>query len=166
MTVPPAGSKTFFQQKWLAKSMTRAFHGNQIREGQWERMFDRRLPGVVPMDYRVLARTDGSDQAAGRGSGLQRKPNERPDTVARGGRGARDAKDGSDRRARESDDTPKTTPYMQMTYWPTERRLDSAIWRSLFASSVKQARQFVVHGFVRVNGKPVRATNAMQDDQS
>jgi len=145
MTVPPASNKTFFQQKWNAKSMTRAFHGTQIREGQWERMFDRRLPAVVPMDYRVLARTDGSDQAAGRGSGLQQR------------RGSRSEQEGEDD-ARTSG-PPKTTPYMQMTYWPTERRLDSAIWRSLFASSVNQARQFVVHGFVKVNGKPVRATS-------
>ncbi|GAB7342314.1 hypothetical protein MBLNU457_g0544t1 [Dothideomycetes sp. NU457] len=153
MTVPFASNKTFFQQKWLAKSMTRAFHGNQIREGQWERMFDRRLPGVVPMDYRLLARTDGSDQAAGRGSGLQKRPGQRPDPPARDPRGG---EDGEARRAREESDVPKTTPYMQMTYWPTERRLDSAIWRSLFASSVKQARQFVVHGFVKVNGKPMQ----------
>lgn len=132
MTVPPAANKTFFQQKWLAKSMTRAFHGNQIREGQWTRMFDRRLPAVVPMDHRILAKTDGSDQAAGRGSGLDKDPN---------GEKKRD---------------PPKTPYMHMTYWPTERRLDTAIWRSLFSSSARQARQFVVHGFVKVNGKTVR----------
>ncbi|TKA73786.1 hypothetical protein B0A49_05136, partial [Cryomyces minteri] len=45
------------------------------------------------------------------------------------------------------------TPYMHMVYHPTERRLDTAIWRALFASSTRQARQFVVHGFVKVNGK-------------
>jgi len=125
--------KTFFQQKWSAKSMTRAFHGNQIREGQWEGMFDRRLPAVVPMNIKVLATTDGSAQAAGRGSGLDIDP----------------------RGIERSPRAPQKTPYMQMTYWPTERRLDTAIWRSLFASSVSQARQFVVHGFVKVNGKPV-----------
>lgn len=47
------------------------------------------------------------------------------------------------------------TPYMNMTFWPTERRLDTAIWRALFASSTRQARQFVVHGWVKVNGKQV-----------
>ncbi len=45
---------------------------------------------------------------------------------------------------------------MNMVYAPTERRLDTAIFRSLFASSTRQARQFVVHGAVRVNGKRVR----------
>ena len=47
-------------------------------------------------------------------------------------------------------------PYMNMVYAPTERRLDTAIFRALFASSTRQARQFVVHGFVKVNGKKVR----------
>jgi ribosomal protein S4 len=51
--------------------------------------------------------------------------------------------------------TPPMTPYMQMTYYPLERRLDTAIFRALFASSVRQARQFVVHGLVKVNGKKV-----------
>lgn len=38
-----------------------------------------------------------------------------------------------------------------------ERRLDNVIFRSLFASSIQQARQMVVHGHVEVNGKIVRA---------
>jgi len=146
--------------------MTRAFHGNQIREGQWERMFDRRLPAVVPMDYRILARTDGSDQAAGRGSGLQLRSSD-PSEQEGGDETSRIGDEKSrrgDEKSRDSrDEGPKTTPYMQMTYWPTERRLDSAIWRSLFASSVNQARQFVVHGFVKVNGKPVRLTDRRRD---
>ena len=100
-------------------------------------MFDRRLPAVVPMDYKLLARTDGSEQAAGRGSGLN---------IAK-------RKDASDRSERER--PPQRTPYMHMTYFPTERRLDTAVWRALFASSARQARQFVVHGFVKVNGKKV-----------
>jgi len=100
-------------------------------------MFDRRLPAVVPMDYKLLARTDGSEQAQGRGSGL---------IVTK-------KKDDSDRSERER--PPQRTPYMHMTYFPTERRLDTAVWRALFASSARQARQFVVHGSVKVNGKKV-----------
>ena len=96
-------------------------------------MFDRRLPAVVPMDYRYLAQHDGSEMAHGRGSGEDNRPVD-------------DSDRGRDRRK------PKT-PYMHMTFHPLERRLDTAIWRALFASSTKQARQFVVHGAVRVNGK-------------
>jgi len=47
----------------------------------------------------------------------------------------------------------KHIPHMSMVYAPTERRLDVAIWRALFASSARQARQFVTHGKVKVNGK-------------
>ena len=82
------------------------------------------------MDFKALAERDGSEQAAGRGSGLEAPP---------------------DQKARPY---PKT-PYLNMTYAPTERRLDTAIFRALFASSTRQARQFVVHGYVKVNGKQV-----------
>lgn len=152
MRTPFASSKTFFQQKWTAKALTRAYHGEQIREGQWTRMFDRRLPAVVPMDYRVLARTDGSDQAAGRGSGLDLQPPASGDDKD----ATNDKDDGSGGAGGRKRNAQKSkTPYMNMTYHPTERRLDTAIFRSLFASSTRQARQFVVHGFVKVNGKKV-----------
>src|SRR5689334_25343279 len=36
-----------------------------------------------------------------------------------------------------------------------ERRLDNVVWRAGLASSRSQARQLVLHGHVRVNGKKV-----------
>jgi ribosomal protein S4 len=42
-------------------------------------------------------------------------------------------------------------------YQGVERRLDTVIFRSLFASSIQQARQLVVHGHVEVNGNKVLA---------
>jgi ribosomal protein S4 len=108
--------------------MTRGYHSPQVREKSWERTFDRRMPAVVPMDYRYLAQHDGSEMALGRGSGLE-GPGERRD------------------RRRQK------TPYMNMAFHPLERRLDTAIFRALFASSTNQARQMVVHGAVKVNGK-------------
>lgn len=86
------------------------------------------MPAVVPMDHKYLAQYDGSEQGAGRGMGAESQDKTR---------------------------IPPMTPYMQMTYYPLERRLDTAIFRALFASSVRQARQFVVHGLVKVNGKKV-----------
>lgn len=136
MATPFAAVKTYFQQKWLAKSLSRAYHGPHIREGIWTRMFDRRLPAVVPMDHRYLAEKDGSEHAGGRGLGWDRMLK-------------RDE-------LKKKEKIPEKTPYMQMAYHPMERRLDMAIWRALFASSTKQARQFVVHGWVKVNGKKVR----------
>ncbi|KAK2827841.1 hypothetical protein FQN49_007290 [Arthroderma sp. PD_2] len=118
--------------------MARAYHGEVVREGQWERMFSRRLRAVVPMDARYLASNDGSAESAGRGSGVTLPP----------------------KRGRTEESTsrfnPKPTPYMQMTFAPLERRLDTAIFRALFASSTRQARQFVIHGAVTVNGKKMQ----------
>ncbi|PGH32971.1 hypothetical protein GX50_04185 [[Emmonsia] crescens] len=126
--IPHTSSKTFFQQKWIAKSLARTYHGEQVRESQWEKMFSRRLRSVVPMDANYLARNDGASESAGRGSGLE-------------GVGPRKA---------------PLTPHMQMTFAPLERRLDVAIFRAMFASSTRQARQFVIHGYVTVNGKKMR----------
>lgn len=138
MRDPFTSFNTFFQQKWQAKSLTRGFHGNQVREQKWQLMFDRRLPAVVPMDYKKLAGSDGALQSAGRGTGV----------------------DGLT--LNEAKKSPKETPYMHMTYWPIERRLDTAVWRALFASSALQARQFVVHGWVKVNGKKVCGKSTLE----
>lgn len=134
MTVPFSASRTYFQQKWTAKAQTRAYHGEQIKEKQWQQMFSRVTNAVVPMNPDFLASNDGSAQAAGRGSGLE---------IEEGANYGFKA-------------PPKRSPYMQMVYAPTERRLDTAIFRALFASSARQARQFVTHGQVKVNGKKVR----------
>ena len=122
--------RSFFQQKWTAKSITRAYHGETVREKMWTRMFRRTMRSVVDFDPSQLAKNDGSQYATGRGSGLDRAEGE----VARPRPG---------------------TPYLNMVYAPLERRLDTAVFRALFASSTRQARQFVVHGHVKVNGKEV-----------
>ena len=80
------------------------------------------------MDAEYLAANDGSVESAGRGSGLETSGKQ---------------------------SWTSSIPYMQMTFAPMERRLDTAIFRAMFASSARQARQFVVHGAVRVNGKQV-----------
>lgn len=130
-------SQTYYQQKWKAKSATRAYHGEHIREKQWQRMFTPRLNAVIPMDHKYLAENDGSELAAGRGSGLQEKP-------------VHDMREGERSQTRQ-----RPIPYMHMTYAPIERRLDMAIFRSLFSSSARQARQMVIHGQVKVNGQKV-----------
>ncbi|KAK3943857.1 hypothetical protein QBC46DRAFT_376444 [Diplogelasinospora grovesii] len=144
--MPRIIQKTFFQQKWIAKALTRGYHGEHIKERQWERMFSRRLLSVVNMDPKYMARHDGSEQAAGRGSGLE-LPLQGRQRAEQGVRPVEVARNGGQRATK----TP--TPYMQMTYAPMERRLDVAVFRALFASSARQARQFVVHGAVKVNGK-------------
>lgn len=44
------------------------------------------------------------------------------------------------------------TPFLLQTYAVLEKRLDFAVFRALLASSVRQARQFILHGNVFVNG--------------
>jgi ribosomal protein S4 len=148
--IPKMLPRTFFQQKWAAKAMMRAYHGEHVREREWTRMFKRRLDTVVNMDPEYMAKYDGSEQATGRGSGRHTKG-----PVARFGDN------------KLLGDIP--TPYMQMAFAPMERRLDIAIFRAMFASSARQARQLVIHGAVKVNGVKVRAprdedtkTEAMQ----
>jgi ribosomal protein S4 len=147
--IPDWLNMTFFQQKWKAKAMTRGYHGEHIREGKWERMFSRRLLSVVDMDPEYMAKHDGSEQAAGRGSGKSGMTPLNTGTMPEVF-GQRNNKEG------------EMTPYMQMTYAPMERRLDIAVFRALFASSARQARQFVVHGAVKVNGVKVRAQVALE----
>jgi ribosomal protein S4 len=91
------------------------------------------MQAVVPMDHRYLAEHDGSELAAGRGSGK-----EKPLRIEK-------IRFGKNK-----------IPFMNMTYAPIERRLDMAIWRALFASSARQARQFCIHGKVKVNGQKVQ----------
>jgi ribosomal protein S4 len=146
--------KTFFQQKWYAKKVMRAYHGEHIKEGQWERMFSRRFNSVVNMDPKYMAKYDGSEQAAGRGSGTQ---------MMTAIEEAAAAKTELEYTYKQQSNlrTKAPTPYMQMVFAPMERRLDIAIFRALFASSARQARQFVVHGSVKVNGKKVRLIPAL-----
>lgn len=120
--------QNFFKQKWVAKSELRSYHGEHVREKQWQKMFTRRLDSVVPMNAAYLAINNGSIESAGRGAGVSRRVKTKG--LLR-------------------------TPHMLQTFAPLERRLDVAVFRALFASSARQARQFVIHGAVTVNGKPV-----------
>ncbi|OAA68999.1 30S ribosomal subunit S4 [Cordyceps fumosorosea ARSEF 2679] len=143
---------TFFQQKWAAKSRARAYHGEHIPEKKWVRLFSPRLMSAVDMPPEYLAAHDGSEQAAGRGSGLStlnvdaQKYSRVPVPVVKQEK-ITQPNDLISRQVHEM------TPYMQMTFAPLERRLDTAIFRAMFATSVRQARQFVLHGAVKVNGK-------------
>ncbi|KAF4998347.1 hypothetical protein FGRMN_3227 [Fusarium graminum] len=159
---PVKGRATFFQQKWAAKSKTRGYHGEHVSEKKWVRLFSRRLLSAVDLPPEYLAANDGAEQAAGRGSGLATsnvtaetysrvpKPSESvrsPSHPAQRSRGFGDVNE------MLSQHFQNMTPYMQMTFAPLERRLDTAVFRAMFASSVRQARQFIIHGAVKVNGK-------------
>lgn len=50
-------------------------------------------------------------------------------------------------------------PLMMQTYAVLEKRLDFAIFRAMFASSIRQARQFIIAKLVKVNGVVIRHPN-------
>ncbi|KAJ4387169.1 hypothetical protein N0V93_007758 [Gnomoniopsis smithogilvyi] len=176
-TIPNFIRRTFFQQKWTAKALTRAYHGEHIKEQKWQRMFDRRLRSVVDMNPRYMAHNDGAEQATGRGSGrdtiraedvtpwhaegLERK------FKLRGGLSKAlsplvdktevdyDPKKNRTFAETNVQESQNPTPYMNMSFAPIERRIDVAIFRAMFASSTRQARNMVIHGKVKVNGQPM-----------
>ncbi|KAF3904885.1 hypothetical protein ABW20_dc0107150 [Dactylellina cionopaga] len=129
---PSTANRTFYQQKFKAKQETRRFHGEYLTERKWNSMFRHTLRGVVRMNPAEMAANDGSAAVAGRGQGLDIAP-----ALRRGGR---------------LDGHEAPIPFAQMTFAPLERRLDTAVYRSLFASSVRQARMMCLHGKVFVNG--------------
>ncbi|RCK58993.1 37S ribosomal protein NAM9, mitochondrial [Candida viswanathii] len=97
--------KTMFQQKWAAKSETRKYHGEHIREKQFKNVvFDKKLESYSQLDASL--------------------------------RGHRKA----------------PTPITLQAFANLEKRLETALFRSMFVSSLRQARQFVIGGFVKVNG--------------
>ncbi|CCH40758.1 37S ribosomal protein NAM9, mitochondrial [Wickerhamomyces ciferrii] len=51
------------------------------------------------------------------------------------------------------------TPVLLQTYAVLEKRLDFALFRAMFASSVRQARQFILHGNVFVNDVKITQPN-------
>lgn len=154
---------TFFQMKWNAKARSRGYHGEHIAEKKWKRLFSHRLQSAVDLPPKYLAEHDGSEQAAGRGSGVSTNTitAEKYSHLARLSNKER-ITHGNQRKGRRpnpehllAERHSEMTPYMQMSYAPLERRLDMAVFRALFASSVRQARQFIIHGAVEVNGKKV-----------
>lgn len=175
-TIPNFIRRTFFQQKWTAKALARAYHGEHIKEQKWQRMFDRRLRSVVDMNPRYMARNDGAEQATGRGSGRDtvrredvtpwHEQNQKRQFKLRGGLNkvlsplvddteVEYASSGDTVNETNTQESAEPTPYMNMSFAPIERRIDVAIFRAMFASSTRQARNMVVHGKVKVNGLPV-----------
>ncbi|EDK45169.1 conserved hypothetical protein [Lodderomyces elongisporus NRRL YB-4239] len=101
--------KTMYQQKWTAKSETRAYHGEHLKEKRFKKvLFDPELKTYSQLDASLKG-----------------------EAVA-------------------------PTPITLQTYAALEKRLEFAVFRSMFASSVRQARQFILGGFVKVNGVKIR----------
>lgn len=56
----------------------------------------------------------------------------------------------------DKEDRAKLPPIQSIMFGELERRVDVVVFRSLFASSIWNARQLTVHGHVKVNGVAVQ----------
>lgn len=100
--------QTLYQQKWMAKQETRAYHGEHLPEGRWKTLFTPSLQSVAQMDATL--------------------------------------------KGKQVADTPMTL----QTYAVLEKRLEFALFRAMFALSIRQARQFILGGHVQVNGVTIK----------
>lgn len=126
-------NRTLFQQRWTAKALIRAYHGDFIPEKTFKRWY---LPATLP-DVRPRVQTTNKaslllDEFSGRMDQLER----------------------AERRKKEEDEK-GLAPVGSLMMAEVERRIDVFIFRCCFASSVYEARRLVIHGHVLLNGKKV-----------
>ncbi|KAI0031329.1 hypothetical protein K488DRAFT_52337 [Vararia minispora EC-137] len=124
-------NKTLFQQRWLSKKLLRAYHGDFVNEKAFKRWYlPRMLPDVRPV--RPLVYKDEIGTFAGNAK----------------------TTDAQDKLRREAEDGKETelAPVGSLMLTEIERRLDVLIHRACLASSVYDARRFIVHGYVYLNG--------------
>jgi hypothetical protein len=131
-------SMTLYQQRWKARRLIRGYHGDHIGTTAFERWY---LPPSLPSIHSSTSSTqnntsslskwiEGKERAGGR---------TKDDSLAK-------------KKAEEG-----MAPVGTMMFSEVERRLDVLVFRSCFASSVWQAKAFVVGGKVKLNGNVVSA---------
>ncbi|KAK4056718.1 hypothetical protein OIO90_002270 [Microbotryomycetes sp. JL221] len=129
-------SKTLFQQKWKAKQLVRAYHGDWLQEQKFKRHY---LPDSLPP---IVAPTASSSSAPPSSSRTSSRPGPR-------------------RSPQEVAVDSQKVPLASMMFSTLERRLDTVVFRCCFAHSVYRARQMVIHGNVKLNGRRVSDPNIM-----
>lgn len=128
-------TKTLFQQRWAAKQLVRAYHGDYINEKTFKRWY---LPANLP-DVRS---TSGKDDLlsltkwANRMYSVEREIKRREEEASKG-----------------------LAPVGSLMFSEVERRIDVVIFRSCLAHSVYEARRMVVHGNVLLNGRKHQNAN-------
>ncbi|KAK4684504.1 hypothetical protein P7C73_g5673, partial [Tremellales sp. Uapishka_1] len=126
---------TLFQQRWRAKQLSRGYHGDHIGQTKFERWY---LPESLPSIHESSTPASSiSKWVEGREKNGGRRDREKTSSAA--GR----------------------APVGTMMFSQVERRLDVLVFRSCFATSVWQARSYVVHGKVKLNGEIVRNPNTL-----
>jgi ribosomal protein S4 len=135
-------SDTLFQQRWRAKAVVRAYHGDFINEKTFKRWY---LPSTLP-DVRPRQRALEDSNAS-----VEAKKDlafaMRGESVAR------------EERRKEEEEEKGLAPVGSLMFAEVERRIDVFIFRACLAHSVYEARRLVIHGDVMLNGKKHQNAN-------
>ncbi|KAF9787989.1 hypothetical protein BJ322DRAFT_1046351 [Thelephora terrestris] len=129
-------TKTLFQQRWAAKQLVRAYHGDYINEKSFKRWYlPANLPDVRPAssakdDLLLLTKW------ANKTSAVEKEIKRREEEASKG-----------------------LAPVGSLMFSEVERRIDVVIFRSCLAHSVYEARRMVVHGNVLLNGRKHQDAN-------
>ncbi|KAF8483403.1 hypothetical protein DFH94DRAFT_721516 [Russula ochroleuca] len=133
--------KSLFQQRWIAKRLIRAYHGDFINEKTFKRWY---LPTTLPD---VRPRRGQTEDYATELNKWAKSPN----AVEKDAKVRRKEIDGE-----EQEELP---PVGSLMFSEVERRIDVVIFRACLAHSVYDARRMVVHGQVLLNGKKHQNAN-------
>ncbi|KAH8823336.1 nam9 protein [Flagelloscypha sp. PMI_526] len=157
--------KTLFQQRWLARKLVRAYHGDHIKEGQFKKWYlPDTLPDVRPnranwpaefgeqgdlkLDRRLIERY------------AQRDVNDPTwDEDKDGVNGVTDKLEELAHDDGNQQHTKGLAPVSSLMFSEVERRIDVLVFRACFAENVWEARRLVTHGHVKLNGKEHRNSN-------
>ncbi|EJD48052.1 alpha-L RNA-binding motif-containing protein [Auricularia subglabra TFB-10046 SS5] len=119
---------TLFQQRWLSKKLLRAYHGDYINEKIFKRWY---LPSILPdVRDRIKDSTANTLAFANRQADLEKIEKLQRDI-----------------------DKQAHAPVGSLMWSEVERRMDTVIFRACLTHSVYHAREMVIHGHVKLNGK-------------
>lgn len=125
--------ETLFQQRWTAKRLIRGYHGDYINEKIFKRYY---LPDTLP-DVRPRKRAIGDDKSELAAFALRTEQLEKEE------------------KKEKERDKKGLAPVGSLMLAEIERRIDVFLFRCCFAPSVYEARRYVIHGHVLLNGKKV-----------
>jgi len=129
-------TKSLYQQRWAAKQLVRAYHGDYINEKMFKRWY---LPANLP-DVRSASSSGGDllllTKWANKSYSVEKEIKKREEETSGG-----------------------LAPVGSLMFSEVERRIDVVIFRSCLAYSVYEARRMVVHGDVLLNGRKHQNAN-------
>lgn len=128
-------SLTLYQQRWKAKRLIRGYHGDHIGTTAFERWY---LPSSLPSIHSSSSSSTNKNNTSSLAKWVE-------------GRERAGGRTKDDKLAQKKEEE-GSAPVGTMMFSEVERRLDVLVFRSCFASSVWQAKAFVVGGKVKLNG--------------